>query len=1162
MPAPAPPADPITPLRFWRYTLAVVAGWTLLVAAGLFWMHIEDQQAGLSQARLQADTMLVNAEQFIRWAARSGAFYATSAAHLPTSLRTRSGDDFVVPATDGRVLTQVSPMVVAHQLLQSGDPYGIRGHLTSLTPLEPANAPDAWEVSALQTLARGQKDVSSLEVIEGSSYLRVMRPLAAEVSCLSCHTEHNLKVGAIRGGISATVPMARVWQASAQPRQTAGLVGILLWLAGVIGIGAGARRTRLRGQERDRHLAVIRDSEARYRMLFAANPQPMWVFDRETLRFLAVNEAAQTHYGYTEEEFLALPAPALHPPADLARLYDDQAALPMSGQHRKRDGSLIEVEAVSHSVDFGGRPGTLVLATDVTERRRLEVLAQNSRVELAAIYDHAPIIMCLFDEHHRIVRLNRAAAAWAQKGAISLIGQRWGEAFGCDHAPDDPRGCGSSPACQECGMRRTLHDTFVTGRSHMGVEVQPGRILGLDRPHVQVIVHTARIEIDGRKNVLLCLEDVTTRRQAEVARGETESRYRLIVENVSEGIGMLDADARFTYVNPAAEHIFGVPSGSLLGRSLGEFMPEAPFASYRERSALGHDGAAPPSVDEFAFRLASGLKRTVLASTAPRYDSLGQFIGGLGVFRDITARKQADDALRESESMLHAAQLAAGLGTYVLDLATGRWSSSRVLDTVLGLTADYDHSVAGWEALLHPDDREVMTVYFQVEVLEGRKAFDREYRIVRPSDREVRWVHGLGRLEFDAEGRPVKMRGSIQDVSPRKLSEATLKQSEERFRQAQKMDAVGQLAGGVAHDFNNILAAVLMQLGLLQYDTRIDASVRAQLRDLEKEAHRGAGLTRQLLAFSRQQAMEATVVDMHVVVAGLMKMLHRLLGEHIAMSLHGSDISLVEADPSMMEQVVINLCVNARDAMPRGGQLTITLETSNVTADNVSAHADARPGRFLLMAVTDTGCGMSATTRQRLFEPFFTTKEVGRGTGLGLATVYGIIRQHQGWVEVESVVGRGSTFRVYLPLATAPLPAAGAPADQPTPPRGRNEMVLVVEDELSVRVVVAATLRLHGYRTLEASDGPEALVLWRRHQSEIAMVFTDMRMPDGLTGLGLIGLCRKERPDLKAIIFTGYSREIPKPALDQNARIVILHKPAGPEKLLAVVRQCLDSRET
>ena len=514
---------------------------------------------------------------------------------------------------------------------------------------------------------------------------------------------------------------------------------------------------------------------------------------------------------------------------------------------------------------------------------------------------------------------------------------------------------------------------------------------------------------------------------------------------------------------------------------------------------------------------------------------------------DITQRRRSEEALRESEERMRNFFDLGLIGMALSSIEKGWLLVNNRLCEILGYSREaLLHKT--WAELTYPDDLHLDVDQFN-KVLRGEMdAYSMEKRFIRAdgvvvnTDMSVCCVRRADRSvrHFVA---------MFQDISERK-------QMEEKLRQAQKMEAIGQLAGGVAHDFNNIMAATMMQLSFLKRNTSLDPEAREILNEMMDGAKRAASLTSQLLMFSRRSVMEIQSLDLNEVVANLFKMLSRLIGEHISLRFDRAEaLPAVEADARMIEQVVMNVAVNARDAMPKGGLLTIRLETVQIDAQRAEGKSEVQPGLFVCLSVTDTGCGMDEATLKRIFEPFFTTKEVGKGTGLGLATVHGIVAQHKGWVDVESEQGKGTTFKVYFPASTKGN--ALIQTEEQKIVRG-HETILLVEDEAGLRRLVAQGLRLLGYRVLEADNGQTAMKLWQEHGPQIDLLFSDMVMPEGLTGLDLAEKLRQAKPNLKVIISSGYNVETAGHSSQSAGGIVYLKKPYEVEMLSKTVRDCLD----
>jgi signal transduction histidine kinase/FixJ family two-component response regulator len=407
---------------------------------------------------------------------------------------------------------------------------------------------------------------------------------------------------------------------------------------------------------------------------------------------------------------------------------------------------------------------------------------------------------------------------------------------------------------------------------------------------------------------------------------------------------------------------------------------------------------------------------------------------------------------------------------------------------------------------------------------------------------------------LDAAGKNDGMVLTVEDITERLALQAQL-------RQSQKMELVGQLAAGVAHDINNILTIIQGHTGLLLHAATADSHTMKSLKQIAAASDRAAGFVRHLLMFSRKQVVQTKMLDLNGVLQNLQSMLPQMLGEQITLKLCCQpDLPKVAADASMTEQIVMNLAVNARDAMPRGGTLQVETSAVEIPVALARQNPDAHPGNFICLCVRDTGCGMERRVLQRIFEPFFTTKEVGKGTGLGLSTVYGIVRQHHGWIEVESEVGVGSVFKVFLPASEAQSgdsPVKGA-ANTETAPHGR-ETILLVEDEVGLLKVLTRVLQRYHYRVLAATSGPEALRVWDEHEGQVDLLLTDMIMPGQMTGDDLVIELKKRKPELKVIITSGYSAELVGHDFSDTVAC-FLPKPYQSHMVAQLIRNTLDGQ--
>jgi PAS domain S-box-containing protein len=512
-------------------------------------------------------------------------------------------------------------------------------------------------------------------------------------------------------------------------------------------------------------------------------------------------------------------------------------------------------------------------------------------------------------------------------------------------------------------------------------------------------------------------------------------------------------------------------------------------------------------------------------------------------------RYRATEALQVAEARMRLALQSANIGVWEMDYATGTLQWPEIPDAHDDpQPGTFEGTLDAFAERIHPEDRAL--VLDRLKTAEHTAAdFTIDFRTV-PQDGSVRCMTGAGRVLFDAQGAPRRAIGISVDVTQRR-------KLEEQYRQAQKMEAVGRLAGGVAHDFNNLLTAILGYSELILADAPRDAPWRDDLKQILEAGTRGASLTRQLLAFSRRQIIEPTLLDLNVIVTEMRPMLTRLIGEDVEVLLHlAQDRTPVVADRSQIEQVVMNLTINARDAMPKGGRLTIATRAVELDEDYAAMHRNVKPGRYEALTVTDTGTGMTAEVKAHLFEPFFTTKEAGKGTGLGLATVYGIVTQSGGSIGVYTELGRGTSVHVYFPQAET-VPAESEPRQAPVTLTG-TETILVVEDSDGLRVLVTRLLDRLGYRVLPAARDDEALKIFDEEPT-IDLVLSDVIMP-GASGPDLMLRLTERRPDLKVIYMSGYSEEAISHHGVLNRDIAFLQKPFTAQLLARKIRETLDAQ--
>jgi PAS domain S-box-containing protein len=816
---------------------------------------------------------------------------------------------------------------------------------------------------------------------------------------------------------------------------------------------------------------------------------------------------------------------------------------------RPADGRVRWIRAVGEiERDAAGRAVALTGAhLDITDRREAERAASDSEERLRAMTDALPLLISYVDADQAFRFANKPYEAWFGRSLREIVGRSardvLGEAMYQARRPYIERALAGEKVVYEAEFDRP-EGAAVTEIMHVPHRDETGRVLGM----------------------YAVVQDITARKLAERAVAESEHRFRSIANSAPVPIWVSRLDGGHEFVNRAFRDFLGLPLGAALDFDLREALHPDDAARIAAERRVGEASRRPFAL-EARYRRADGVWRWLRSELQPRWGPAGEHLGLIGVAHDVTTSREAEEKLSQlveertarlvaTEAMIrtffdhssecHAVLVEAGEGGFryeAINPATARLYGLTT-EQVVGRTTD---EVFGAELGAAINWR-----------LKACLEADAPYRYERLHGEAV--VEAVATPVPQKPGSPRRVVVSARDVTERR-------RLEQQLRQAQKMEAVGQLTGGVAHDFNNLLTLVLGGLDVIgrQMDRlpAPDAAARIErARDMALQgARRAAALTARLLAFSRQQALTPQALDANGLVAGVCDLLRRTIGETIALETSLQvGLWLIFADPNQLENAMLNLALNARDAMPDGGRLTI--ETANCALDRAYVAAlpePVAPGDYVMIAVTDTGGGMDPSTRERAFDPFFTTKDVGKGTGLGLSQVYGFARQSAGHACIESEPGRGASVKIYLPRHLGAVAQVGTAQASGASRLGGAETVLVVEDEAALRAYTSEILRELGYRVLEAPNGAAALAALAE-APQIDLLLTDVVMPGGLDGRQLAEAARRRRPGLKVLFMTGYARDaiVHQGSLDGDAQVI--SKPFGFDALAEKIRARLVSR--
>lgn len=907
--------------------------------------------------------------------------------------------------------------------------------------------------------------------------------------------------------------------------------------------------------ERNRTEEALRRSESRFRSLAEGTSETLTLTDAEGV-ITYKSSSVGPILGYHPDEFLGKNVFSFIHPDDIPGLRESLVEGLANSSHLAcmprlrflhKDGSWHVLECVVDNLLSDPEVKAVVIRSrDITSRQH----AEEARNRLGAILEASPDLVGTADPDGRILFINRAGrqmlGVTADKDVTGIpIGSflpAWADEL-----------------IGTVGIPTALREGTWTGRT--ALLTQDGREI----PASQVIL-AHRSAAGAVEYLSTIVRDLSERERAEAALRKSEARYRLVFETMAQGIAFFDSSGRILSANPAAEEILGFSASEMRGRTSDEF----PWKIVRE------DGTDFPWKERpvvQAIETGEAVEGVVMEFVHPDQEEsrwievravpllhLGEALPYqvYTIFEDVTERRRAADVLRESEERF---RLMVEGSEQVFFYLHDREGVFEYLSPSIAYVLGYEPAELvgrSYRDVLTGDPSDVQVEENTQRTLISGAEPSIYTALTRHKDGRKVWIE-LVETAVIRKGVIVGVRGFARDVTERVQAEERLRKNEEELRQAQKMEAVGRLAGGVAHDFNNILTAIKGNTQMLLMDVPDGSPLREDLREIDHSVDRATNLTRQLLAFSRKEITRTRSLDLNAIISDMEKMLRRLLREDIEFTTRfDPDLRRINADVGQIEQVLMNLAVNARDAMPHGGSLVVETHNIELTEEDTPEGRDALPGPYVLLTVSDTGEGMTKEVQDRVFEPFFTTKPKGKGTGMGLSTVYGIVKQRGGFIGIDSQLCHGTTFRIFLPQTTETL-TQGVSAPELASGSARSGTILLVEDEAAVRSVARRCLERSGFTILEAQSGEEALRLCEAQEEPIHLLITDVVMPH-MSGRVLAERVRSLYPDMRVLFMSGYpDDEIPSiGAPDWEATFI--QKPFSPDRLARRVREMLDAK--
>jgi len=933
-------------------------------------------------------------------------------------------------------------------------------------------------------------------------------------------------------------------------RPPKGIPAAILWLIGLLvcAVLAAVGFNLFLRREVAKRARALQESEQKYHHLFDGLNEAAFLAEVGTGYIIETNAEAEALLGIPRTDIVGLLQSEIHP-ATQARLQKQKFKEALKSQKPisydsavlRKDGKLVPVSLTAQTVDVHGRQCVMTLCRDLTALQQAERALRESEERYRSIFETAGSLIVLMDIDGTVLDCNSCVYDFTGYTRDEIVGTHM---FKFVH-PDFRR-----------QAEESLHEVMLQGstRNH------EYKLVRKDGSALYSRINSAALRnVEGEfTRVVLIISDITQMKRAQQELRVSEEKYRTLVERAHDGIAIVQ-DGIIKYANPRMTEMFGWSPQETVGTAFEDYFQSEPkeLAAIRDYYQKRMEGEDAPETYELAATSKDG-RRVNAEISANRITYQGK-PADLVFVRDVTERKRAEEAVRQERDR---AQQYLDIAQVILVVLNKEGLVALINHEGCRMLGYSERELIGrnWFEISLPErSREEVRDHFEA-VLHGQMpkagGLEHENPVLTKSGEEriIEWRNVLVRNE---NGDVVGSLSSGQDVTDRRKAERALREREAQLRQAAKMDSIGRLAGGVAHDFNNLLTGIIGYTEFTLEALPEGEQCHRDLSEVYKLAERASNLTRQLLAFGRRQRLEPTVLNVNTLVEDMSRMLRRLIGEDVELKLDiDPKVGNVRADQGQIEEVLLNLAVNARDAMPDGGVLTI--QTANVALDRdyVRTHLDAKEGPHVMLAITDTGLGMDKETLEHVFEPFFTTKTEA-GMGLGLASVYGVVHQHGGSVIADSEPAKGTTFRVYLPRVDAPLSAA--PQHEKVEVPHGTETVLLVEDEQSVREMAQSSLERNGYKVLPAATADEARRLMAEHSAEVNLVLMDVVMPNA-NGYELFAKLAAERPSLKVLYMSGYAEKHADSHDPSGRRTPFLAKPFTPGRLAVEVRKVLDAK--